>query len=75
MVPENQGQGDMNNSMVETLIGAVVIVIAGAFLAFAYNTPGMGQKTSGYVITAEFDNVDLRLVYRIPVVAARIFPN
>ena len=48
----------MNNSTVETLIGAVVIVIAGAFLAFAYNTPGMGQKSAGYLITAEFDNVE-----------------
>ncbi len=48
----------MNNSTVETLIGAVVIVIAGAFLAFAYNTSGVGQKGSGYVVTAEFDNVE-----------------
>lgn len=48
----------MNNSTVETLIGAVVIVIAGAFLAFAYNTPGMGQKSGGYLISAEFDNVE-----------------
>ena len=36
----------MNNSTVETLIGAVVIVIAGAFLTFAYNTPGKSQKGS-----------------------------
>ena len=48
----------MNNSTVETLIGAVVIVIAAAFLTFAYNTPGMGQKSAGYLITAEFDNVE-----------------
>lgn len=48
----------MNNSTVETLIGAVVLVIAGAFLAFAYNTPGMGQKSAGYLISAEFDNVE-----------------
>ena len=44
MHAKNQGQRDMNNSTVETLIGAVVIVIAGAFLAFAYNTSGMGKK-------------------------------
>ena len=48
----------MNNSMVETLIGAVVIAIAGAFLAFAYNAPGMGKNGPGYLITAEFDNVE-----------------
>ena len=48
----------MNNSTVETLIGAVVIAIAGAFLVFAYNTPGMGQKGGGYLISAEFDNVE-----------------
>ena len=48
----------MNNSTVETLIGAVVIVIAGAFLIFAYNTPVMVQKGGGYLISAEFDNVE-----------------
>jgi phospholipid/cholesterol/gamma-HCH transport system substrate-binding protein len=48
----------MNNSTVETLIGAVVIAIAIGFLIFAYNTSGMGQKNSGYVISAEFDNVE-----------------
>jgi len=48
----------MNNSTVETLIGAVVIAIAIGFLTFAYNTSGMGQKSSGYVISAEFDNVE-----------------
>ena len=48
----------MNNSTVETLIGAVVIVIAIGFLAFAYNSSGMGQKSSGYLMSAEFDNVE-----------------
>ena len=48
----------MNNSTVETLIGAVVIAIAVGFLAFAYNSSGMRQKGSGYVISAEFDNIE-----------------
>ena len=48
----------MNNSTVETLIGAVVIAIAVGFLAFAYNSSGMGQKSSGYLLSAEFDNVE-----------------
>ena len=48
----------MNNSTVETLIGAVVIAIAIGFLTFAYNSSGMGQKSSGYSLSAEFDNVE-----------------
>lgn len=58
MLFKNQGQSEMNNSTVETLIGAVVIVIAGAFLTFAYNTSGKGQRSAGYLISAEFDNVE-----------------
>ena len=48
----------MNNSTVETLIGAVVIAIAIGFLTFAYNSSGMGKKSSGYMVSAEFDNIE-----------------
>lgn len=48
----------MKNSMVETLIGALVIAIAAIFFAFAYNSSGKGQHTGGYRVTAEFDNVE-----------------
>jgi phospholipid/cholesterol/gamma-HCH transport system substrate-binding protein len=48
----------MNNSTVETLIGAVVIAIAIGFLTFAYNSSGMWKKSSGYMVSAEFDNIE-----------------
>jgi phospholipid/cholesterol/gamma-HCH transport system substrate-binding protein len=48
----------MNNSAVETLIGAAVIAVAALFFTYAYNTSGTGQRHGGYTITAEFDNVE-----------------
>jgi len=45
-----------NNTTVETVIGAAVILIAGAFFAYAYQTSGKGEGTGGYTVTAEFDN-------------------
>jgi phospholipid/cholesterol/gamma-HCH transport system substrate-binding protein len=47
----------MKNTTVETAIGALVILIAAAFFAFAYTTSGKSSGTSGYRLTAEFDNV------------------
>lgn len=47
----------MQNSAVETLIGAVVIGIAVAFLVFAYSSTGAGP-ISGYQVTAKFNRAD-----------------
>jgi phospholipid/cholesterol/gamma-HCH transport system substrate-binding protein len=47
----------MKNTTVETAIGALVILIAAGFFAFAYTTSGKSTTTSGYRLTAEFDNV------------------
>ena len=47
----------MHNSAVETLIGAVVIAIAVAFLVFAYSSTG-GGPISGYEVTAKFNRAD-----------------
>ncbi|MBI1261566.1 MAG: outer membrane lipid asymmetry maintenance protein MlaD [Rhizobiales bacterium] len=47
----------MQNSLVETLIGAIVVVVAGVFLFYGYSTAGI-HNTGGYVVTAEFDRVD-----------------
>ncbi len=47
----------MANNMVETLVGALVIFVAGAFLFFAYTTADVGDVT-GYQVTADFDSVD-----------------
>ena len=47
----------MANNMVETLVGAFVIVVAGAFLFFAYTTADVGD-VAGYKVSADFDSVD-----------------
>ena len=47
----------MGRSLVETLIGAVVLVVAGGFLFFAYEVGGV-KTVEGYPITARFDRVD-----------------
>ena len=47
----------MATNLVETLIGAVVVAVAGVFLFFAYSTAGRSAAT-GYELTARFDKVD-----------------
>src|SRR5215831_19159032 len=47
----------MQNSIVETLIGAAVIAVAGFFLLFAYTSTGSGP-VSGYDVLAKFNRVD-----------------
>lgn len=46
----------MQNNVVETLIGAAVIAIAGVFLAFAYGTSDEADLSGGYRITARVNN-------------------
>lgn len=47
----------MEGNVVETLIGAVVLVVAAIFLAFAYTTSGV-SAVNGYTLTARFSSVD-----------------
>ncbi|MDP6709493.1 MAG: outer membrane lipid asymmetry maintenance protein MlaD [Alphaproteobacteria bacterium] len=47
----------MGGNLVETLIGAVVLVVAAVFLIFAYNKAGVA-KVDGYELVARFDKVD-----------------
>jgi phospholipid/cholesterol/gamma-HCH transport system substrate-binding protein len=47
----------MNGNLVETLIGAVVLVVAGFFLFFAYSTADV-RSPDGYPLLAKFDRVD-----------------
>ena len=48
----------MQNSTVETLIGAVVIAVAVLFLVFAYSSSGVGPISGGYEVTARFDRAN-----------------
>jgi phospholipid/cholesterol/gamma-HCH transport system substrate-binding protein len=47
----------MQNNFVETLIGAIVVIVAGVFLFYGYSNSGM-RSAAGYKVTAEFDRVD-----------------
>jgi phospholipid/cholesterol/gamma-HCH transport system substrate-binding protein len=47
----------MRQNLVETLIGAVVLVVAAVFLVFAYGKSGVGH-VAGYSLTAKFSRVD-----------------
>lgn len=49
----------MSKNIVETLVGALVMIIAGAFLYFAYTTTNIsGNSEKGYILTAKFDRAD-----------------
>lgn len=47
----------MQNSIVETIIGAAVLAVAAFFLVFVYNTSG-GGGSGGYEVVAKFNRVD-----------------
>src|ERR1700729_3675469 len=47
----------MGRSIFETVLGAVVLGIAGLFLMFAYSTSNV-QKIQGYTVSANFPMVD-----------------
>jgi len=47
----------MNNSVVETLIGAAVIAVAVFFLVYAYSATG-SAPVSGYDVVAKFNRAD-----------------
>lgn len=47
----------MSGSIVETIIGAVVIAVAGFFLTYAYTSTG-NRGVGGYPLVAKFDKID-----------------
>lgn len=47
----------MGGNLVETLIGAAVLAVAGIFLAFGYTTSTIGSD-GGFTLIARFDRVD-----------------
>jgi phospholipid/cholesterol/gamma-HCH transport system substrate-binding protein len=48
----------MGSNIVETLIGTLVLVVAGFFLTYAYQTADLNGSGSGYSVQAQFDRVD-----------------
>ena len=47
----------MKRNAVETIMGAVVLVVAAVFLYFAYTSSGL-KPVAGYTVTARFDRVE-----------------
>jgi phospholipid/cholesterol/gamma-HCH transport system substrate-binding protein len=47
----------MSSNLVESLIGALVLLVAGWFLVFAYERTDMASA-GGYTLTARFDRID-----------------
>jgi len=47
----------MGHNLVETLIGAVVLAVAGIFVVFAYSKADLGT-VEGYELIAKFDRID-----------------
>ena len=47
----------MNRNLLETVMGAVVIVVAVIFLVFAYHSAEI-RSVSGYTLSAKFDHID-----------------
>lgn len=46
----------MRRNMIETVLGAVVLLVAGFFLAFAYSSADL-RKIDGYALTADFSSI------------------
>jgi phospholipid/cholesterol/gamma-HCH transport system substrate-binding protein len=47
----------MSGNVIETVMGAVVLVVAALFLFFAYTTSQV-RAVAGYEVSAQFDRVD-----------------
>ena len=47
----------MTRNLLETLLGAVVLIVAIGFLAFAYNSSQV-KESGGYELLARFDKID-----------------
>jgi phospholipid/cholesterol/gamma-HCH transport system substrate-binding protein len=47
----------MNRTIIETVMGALVVIIAGFFLVFAYSSANL-RPVSGYPLQARFSSVD-----------------
>ena len=47
----------MNNNIFETILGAIVLALAGLFIVFAYTSADL-KKVQGYTVSANFPMID-----------------
>ena len=48
----------MKNNAIETVVGALVIIIAVTFFTFVYKTADVRAGSGGYEVTANFESID-----------------
>ena len=48
----------MNRSIIETILGAVVLLGAGYFLFYAYQNSDVGRSSGGYALHATFERIN-----------------
>ncbi len=48
----------MKQGIIETLVGFFVLIVAFSFLGFAYNASNFSKTDKGYMLTANFQNID-----------------
>src|SRR5258706_1243679 len=54
--PNSPAAANMTGNVIETVMGAVVLVVAAVFLFFAYTTSQV-RAVQGYQVTAQFERV------------------
>src|SRR5207248_8862859 len=54
--PNKSAAANMTGNVIETVMGAVVLVVAAVFLFFAYTTSQV-RAVQGYQVTAQFERV------------------
>lgn len=48
----------MKQNIIETILGLIILVIAGWFAVYAFNTNRMNSNSAGYILTAKFQNAE-----------------
>lgn len=48
----------MNRNVIETVLGAVVLVVAAIFVIFALGSTDGGKSKDGYIVKADFNRID-----------------
>ncbi len=48
----------MRENLTEVIVGAVVLLVAGGFLAYAAQATGLGRSSTGYDVTASFRSAE-----------------
>ena len=48
----------MKHNIIETIVGFLIIIVAGAFFFYAYNVSNSARVSDGYQLSASFENIE-----------------